>query len=69
MFANQHICVVLQSSECHIGDWNYPKLVYKIQICLNPSFWCHMKFYVIALIVLMTLLMNEFTNVVIPTYF
>ena len=29
MFTNHPICVVLQSSVCHIGGWNCPKFMHK----------------------------------------
>ena len=29
VFANHNICVVLQSSVCHVNGWNYPKFMLK----------------------------------------
>ena len=42
MFANHHICVVVQSSVRHIGDWNRPKSCIQPNI-LKSLILCHVQ--------------------------
>ena len=38
MFVNHRICVVLQSSVCHIDDQNHPKFMHKSKHILVTSY-------------------------------